>query len=272
MKSKLLSLPYIFWLIIFILIPTFLVVIFAFIDENYNFTTKWIIESGNYIGILFKSIYFAIISTLICFIIAFPIAFILSRSKKYIQKTLLMLIILPMWMNLLLRTYAWMTLLENNGIINQFLNFIGLGKINIINTPYAIILGMVYNYLPFMILPLYSVMTKIEKSIIEAAQDLGANYFVILCKILLPLSLSGIVAGITMVFVPSVSTFIISRMLGGGGNLLFGDIIEQQFIGSTYNPYMGSAMSLFLMIIILIIMWITNMIDKNKEDRQGMLL
>ncbi len=270
MKSKFVSLPYVIWMIVFITIPLLLVVFFSFTNENGIFTLEWITRITKYFPVLLKSIWLALIATIISFVLGFPLSFIISRSNFSKQKTLLMLVMLPMWMNFLLRTYAWLTLLENNGIINKLLGYIGLGPFELINTQGAVVLGMVYNYIPFMILPLYSIMTKIDKSVIEASQDLGANGFKVLTKIILPLSLPGIISGITMVFVPSVSTFIISRMLGGGTSTLIGDIIEEQFIGNTYNPNLGSALSLMLMVIILIIMGITNRFD-NKEMK-GVLL
>ena len=173
-------------------------------------------------------------------------------------------------MNFLLRTYGWMTLLENEGLINKLAGLVGLGPFHMINTQGAVVLGMVYNYLPFMILPLYSIMVKIDKSIIEAAQDLGANNFHVIFRILMPLSLPGIISGITMVFVPSISTFVISKLLGGGSNMLIGDLIEQQFLGTTYNPYLGSALSLVLMVIMLVIMGIINSI--GEDEMEGMLI
>lgn len=182
-----------------------------------------------------------------------------------------MLVMLPMWMNFLLRTYAWMTLLENTGLINRLLGLVGLGPFQMINTQGAVVLGMVYNYIPYMILPLYSVMVKIEPHIIEAAQDLGADSLNVLWKVLIPLSKSGIVTGITMVFVPAASTFIISKMLGGGTNLMVGDLIEMQFLGNAYNPNLGSAISLLLMVLILICMFVMKSID-TEEEMEGMLL
>ena len=183
---------------------------------------------------------------------------------------MLMLVMLPMWMNFLLRTYAWMTLLEKNGLINRFLGLFGVGPLEMINTEGAVVLGMVYNYLPFMILPLYSVMVKIDKSVIEAAQDLGSNSFHVFSKVIFPLSLPGVMSGITMVFVPAISTFIISKMLGGGSNLLVGDLIELQFLGNAYNPNLGAAMSLVLMVIILICMGIMNRF--GDEESKGMII
>ena len=183
-----------------------------------------------------------------------------------------MLIMLPMWMNFLLRTYAWMTLLEKNGWINRALSLIGLGPFEMINTQGAVVLGMVYNYLPFMILPLYSVMTKIENHTIEAAQDLGAGSVRVFTKVVIPLSMPGIASGITMVFVPAVSTFIISRMLGGGANMLIGDLIDLQFLGNSYNPNLGAAISLVLMVFILLCMSITNQLDNGDEEMEGKML
>ncbi|MEG0395424.1 MAG: ABC transporter permease, partial [Oscillospiraceae bacterium] len=203
------------------------------------------------------SIILAAIATVICLVIAYPLSFMLSRMRASKQKIMLMLVMLPMWMNFLLRTYAWMTLLERNGIINRVLGMVGIGPFEMINTQGAVVLGMVYNYLPFMILPLYTIMVKIDDSIIEAAEDLGAGRTRVLTKVLIPLSMPGITTGITMVFVPSISTFIISRMLGGGSNLLIGDLIEMQFLGNSYNYNLGSAMSLVLMVIVLLCMSFT---------------
>lgn len=184
---------------------------------------------------------------------------------------MIMLIMLPMWMNFLLRTYAWMTLLENNGLINKLLGFLGLGPFEMINTQGAVVLGMVYNYLPFMILPLYSVMVKIENSLVEAASDLGCSASDTMKHVLLPLSMPGVTTGIIMVFVPSVSTFVISRMLGGGSFMLIGDLIEMQFLGNAYNPNLGAAISMVLMFIILICMALTNLF-KDPEEKEGLLL
>ena len=182
---------------------------------------------------------------------------------------MLMIVMLPMWMNFLLRTYAWMTLLGNNGLINSFLGLFGAGPFKLLNTEGAVVLGMVYNYLPFMILPLYSVMVKIDKSVLEAASDLGCNSRKTMLKVVFPLSLPGVLSGITMVFVPAISTFIISRMLGGGGNLLIGDLIEMQFLGNSYNMNLGAAISLVLMVIVLLIMTIMN---RFNADDDGVVL
>ena len=183
-----------------------------------------------------------------------------------------MLVMLPMWMNFLLRTYAWMTLLEDNGIINTALATLGLPKLHMINTSGAVVLGMVYNYIPYMILPLYSALAKMDHSVIEAAQDLGANQRRVFTKVIFPLSMPGVISGITMVFVPAVSTFIISKMLGGGSNLLIGDLIDMQFLGSAYNPNLGSAISLVLMVLILICMGIMNQFDDGETRGGGLMI
>ena len=268
--NKWLSLPYVVWSIAFVVIPLVLVVVLAFTDKTGSFTMENIQKITDYSSIFVKSINLAVIATVICFLIGYPLAYIISRSKENVQRNMILLIMLPMWMNFLLRTYGWMTLLENEGIINKLLGMIGLGPFEMINTQGAVVLGMVYNYLPFMVLPLYSILVKIDGSIIEAAQDLGANWFKVLLRVLLPMSLPGIVSGVTMVFVPSVSTFIISRMLGGGSNMLIGDLIEMQFLGGTYNPYLGSALSLVLMVVMLLIMAVLNSME--EDDMEGMLV
>ena len=225
------------------------------------------ILSGLLVVIL--SLLLAAEATIICLVLAFPVGYFLSRLRANKQHIMLMLVMLPMWMNFLLRTYAWMTLLEKNGLINKLLGLFGIGPFNMINTSGAVVLGMVYNYLPYMILPLYTAMTKIDNSVVEAAQDLGANVFQILGRVLIPLSKPGIATGITMVFVPAVSTFIISRMLGGGANLLIGDLIELQFLGNSYNLNLGSAMSLVLMVIVLLCMSFTSSFD--EEEMEGVM-
>lgn len=265
-KNKKLATPYLIWMVAFIVIPLALVVYFAFTDKAGKFTLDNILGLGEYTTVFFRSLLLAAIATAICLVIAYPISFMLSRMRAGRQGIVLMLVMLPMWMNFLLRTYAWMTLLERNGLINRFLGIFGIGPFNMINTSGAVVLGMVYNYLPYMILPLYTAMLKIDSSIIEAAEDLGAGFWNKLFKILIPLSKQGINTGITMVFVPSVSTFIISRMLGGGSNLLIGDLIELQFLGNSYNYNLGSAMSLILMVVVLLCMSFTGEFDnKNME-------
>ena len=236
-KSKFAAIPYLVWMLIFIIVPLGMVLFFGFTTKGGEFTFDNFTGIAKYAHVFWKSIYLSVIATVICLILAFPLGFLMSRMSEVGQRTMLMLIMLPMWM---------------------------------INTKGAVVLGMVYNYLPFAITPLHSIMVKIDKSVIEAAQDLGANGFRVFTRVLLPLSIPGIITAITMVFVPSVSTFIISRMLGGGQNILIGDLIEQQFLGSVYNPYVGSAMSLILMVIILLIMSVINHFD--DDEMEGMIV
>ena len=242
----------------------------AFTTKSGAFTLENITALGDYTTVFVRSLLLAAIATVICLVLAFPVGYWLSRLPVSSQRMMQMLVILPMWMNFLLRTYAWMSLLENNGLINRFLGLFGIGPFEMINTQGAVVLGMVYNYLPYMILPLYTAMVKIDNSIIEAAQDLGADIFRVLGRVLIPLAMPGIATGITMVFVPSVSTFIISRMLGGGDTMLVGDLIELQFLGNSYNYNLGSAMSLVLMVIVLLCMSLTNT-SGNKDGVEGVM-
>lgn len=263
--KKLISAPYLLWMAVFIIVPLIMVAYFAFTTADGAFTLDNLAAVSQYSNIFIRSIWLAAIATVICLIISYPLALILVRIDKSYQSTVLMIVMLPMWMNFLLRTYAWMTLLGNNGLINAFLGLFGLGPFKMLNTQGAVVLGMVYNYLPFMILPLYNVLAKLDKNVIEAAQDLGCNNTRTLLKVIVPLSMPGIMSGITMVFVPAISTFIISRMLGGGSNLLIGDLIEMQFLGNSYNPNLGAAISLVLMVIILLIMTILNQFDEDDD-------
>ncbi len=263
--KKIVSAPYLLWMAVFIIVPLLMVAYFAFTTADGGFTLDNLAAVSQYTNIFIRSIWLAALATVICLIIAYPLALILSKIEKSYQSTVLMIVMLPMWMNFLLRTYAWMTLLGNNGVINAFFGLFGLGPFKMLNTQGAVVLGMVYNYLPYMILPLYTVISKIDKRVIEAAQDLGCNSMKTLIKVTIPLSLPGIMSGITMVFVPAISTFIISRMLGGGSNLLIGDLIEMQFLGNSYNPNLGAAISLVLMVIILLIMTILNQFDADDD-------
>ena len=269
-KSRFAAVPYIIWMAIFIIVPLGLVCWYALTDATGAFTIENLADIGQYTNVFARSMWLAAIATVICLFLAFPLSFMISRLSGAKQALMLLLIMLPMWMNFLLRTYSWMSLLENNGLINRLLGLIGLGPFDMINTQGAVVLGMVYNYLPFMIMPLYSVMTKIDQSVIEAAQDLGASPLKVTTKILIPLSMPGISTGIIMVFVPAISTFIISRMLGGGGNLLIGDLIEMQFLGNAYNPHLGSAMALVLMVLVLLCMSMAGTLD--NDDVEDMLV
>ena len=244
--DKKLAYPYFVWMVLFTVVPLFIVVYYAMTDAEGNFTLNNLTSISGYGSVFARSLLLALIATVICLIIAFPVGYFLSRLRVNKQHIMLMLVMLPMWMNFLLRTYAWMGLLSVNGPVNTLLGFIGLGPYTMLNTSGAVVLGMVYNYVPYMILPLYTSMTKIDQSLVEAAQDLGANT--------------------TMVFVPAVSTFVISRMLGGGSNLLIGDLIEMQFLGNSYNLNVGSAMSLVLMIIVLLCMSFTSSFDEDEME------
>lgn len=258
--------PYLVWMAAFIVVPLFIVIWYALTNSEGQPTLENLAAIGRYSSVFARSLLLAAEATIICLVLAFPVGYFLSRLRANKQHIMLMLVMLPMWMNFLLRTYAWMTLLERNGLINRLLGLFGLGPVEMINTSGAVVLGMVYNHLPYMILPLYTAMTKIDDSVIEAAQDLGCNTFKVVTRVLIPLSGPGIATGITMVFVPAVSTFIISRMLGGGSNLLIGDLIELQFLGNSYNLNLGSAMSLVLMVIVLLCMSFTSSFDESEME------
>lgn len=266
MSKKLLSGPYIMWMIGFIIIPLALIVVYGLTDRSGAFTLANVISivTPEHAKALWLSLELSFVSTVLCLILAYPLAMIL-RSRGIGQGSFIVFIfILPMWMNFLLRTLAWQTLLEKNGVINGILSTLHLPAQSLINTPGAIILGMVYNFLPFMVLPIYNVLMKIDDNVISAARDLGANTFQVLFRILLPLSIPGIVSGITMVFVPALTTFVISNLLGGSKILLIGNVIEQEFTkGSNWN--LGSGLSLVLMIFILISMALIAKYDKNGE-------
>lgn len=264
------AVPYMIWMVLFIAVPLLLVVYFALTDPAGNFTIANISAAGEYFPVLLRSLKLAAVATLLCLVISYPLAYILSRRQGFRKQTLLMLLMLPMWMNFLLRTFAWMTILENNGLLNQLFMAIGIGQVRMINTQGAVVLGMVYNYIPFMILPLYNVMSKIGNDVIEAAHDLGAGSIGVMTRVVIPLSMPGVSTGITMVFVPAISTFIISKMLGGGTNQLIGDIIDLQFLGNSYNPNLGSAISLVLMVVVLLCMSIMGNLD--EEGMEGRIL
>ena len=265
---KILAFPYIIWMIGFTIIPLSLIFIYGLTtrDGSFTFVNVLSIFTRDHFKALMLSIALSIISTIICLIMAFPLALTLKGKKLNKGSLIVFIFILPMWMNFLLRTLAWLSLLEKNGIINTVLKFMHLPGLNIINTPAAIILGMVYNYLPFMVLPIYNVLEKIDDNTINAARDLGANTLQTIIKVIIPLSIPGIVSGITMVFVPALTTFVISNILGGSKVLLIGNVIEQEFTkGSNWN--LGSGLSLIMMIFILISM---AFIAKYDKDGEGM--
>lgn len=280
MKSKrsLLALPYVIWMALFVVAPIIVVVIYAFTTASFDPTLANFAGMGTYVSIFARSFQLAIIATIICLLIGYPISYVMAKEGPGFQRIATVLIMLPMWINFLLRTYSWMAILENNGLLNQFFDAIGLFDLinsifgtdieyfRMIRTQGAVVLGMVYNYLPFMILPIYSVIVKLDRSLLEAAQDLGANSASVFRKVIFPLSLPGILSGITMVFVPAVSTFAISRLLGGGTHTMLGDLIELQFLGGAYNPHLGSAIALVMMVIVIICMWVMNRFGEGEEQ------
>ena len=280
MKNKLshFAIPYVIWMALFVVAPILIVVIYAFSSASGGFTLANFARMGTYAVVFTRSFKLAIIATIICLLIGYPVSYIMSKEGPRFQRIAMVLIMLPMWMNFLLRTYSWMSIMENNGLLNQLFQKIGLialynqvfgtdlSYFRLINTQGAVVLGMVYNYLPFMILPIYSVIIKLDRSLIEAAHDLGANTFNVFRRVILPLSLPGVLSGITMVFVPSVSTFAISKMLGGGTEMMLGDLIEQQFLGGAYNPQLGAAISLVMMVIVVVCMWVMNRFGEGEEQ------
>lgn len=272
MKKNIASFPFTVWIILFTVIPLLLVLLFSLTEGNVQNIKemKFTLDNfkrflqPNYLNVLGRSAGLALISTIICLVLGYPMAMILSNMEEKKRNFWVLLFIVPMWMNFLLRTYAWMTLLGKQGLINNFLDFLGLPTLNLLYNNGAVILGMVYNFLPFMVLPIYTVLSKIDKSIIEAAEDLGSNRVTVLKKIIFPLSIPGVVSGITMVFMPAVSTFVISRLLGGNRYMLIGNLIEQQFL-TVYDWHFGSAISIIMMIMILIAMGFMERFDKDKE-------
>ena len=258
------SAPYALWCVVFIVAPLCIVAYYAFTDKTGAFTYDNVRGLSLYADTIARSVWFGLVATLICLVLAYPLAYIFARMRASTQKILIMLIMVPMWMNFLLRTYAIMVLFEDTGIINNILANIGLRPLHMINTSGAVIFGMVYNYLPFMVLPLYTSMTKLDGKLVEAARDLGASGFQTLKDVMIPLTSSGIVSGITMVFVPSVSTFYISQKLGGGKYTLIGDVIEMQF-QTAYNYNLGASISLLLMIFILICLFVMNRFGDTDE-------
>ncbi|MDF2511330.1 MAG: putative rane protein [Herbinix sp.] len=264
-RIKLLSFPYIIWMAGFIIIPLVMILFYGLTNKENSFTLENLAAIAEPINLqaLGLALLLSIISTVICLILSYPLSIILNNIKLKSNSLIIFIIILPMWMNFLLRTIAWQNILEKSGTLNTLLTFLHLPTINIINTPAAIILGMVYNYLPFMILPIYNVLIKIDQDVINAARDLGANTLQTFTKIIFPLSLPGVISGITMVFVPSLTTFAISSILGGSKILLMGNVIEQQF--TLGNWHAGSGLSLVLMIFVLLCMAILSKYDKEAE-------
>ena len=260
-----LSLPYMIWMAVFTLIPLGVVVYYALTDPaTGSFSLTNVAALGEYWDELGKSVLYSLISALICLLLGYPVAYFIAHTGKVAQKILYMLVMLPMCMSFLLRTLAWVGLLQDTGIINDFLELIGIGRLQLIRTPGAVILGMVYNYLPYMILPLYAIIVKIDHRLVEAAEDLGCNGVQVFTKVVLPLSMPGILSGITMVFVPAVSTFYISQKLGNTETVLIGDIIEKWFKQGN-NPHLGAALSLVLMILEFVCTGIMNRFGGEEE-------
>ena len=280
MKSKIswLAAPYVVWMALVVVAPIIMVVVYAFTTAGGGFTLDNFARMGTYTAIFTRSFQLALVATIICLLLGYPLAYIMAKEGPGFQRMAMVLIMLPMWVNFLLRTYAWMAILENNGILNNLLASLGffdlinsifgtdLEYFRMIRTQGAVVLGMVYNYLPFMVLPIYSVIIKLDHSLLEAARDLGANTALVFRKVIFPLSLPGVLSGVTMVFVPSVSTFAISRMLGGNNQMLLGNLIEQQFLGGAYNPYLGSAIALVMMIIVIVCMVVMNHFGEGEEQ------
>lgn len=265
-KQKLLATPYFFWAVAFIIIPILMVFYYGFIDSAGHFTMQNIlaIASPEHSKALFLSIRLSLVSTLICLLLAYPLAMILANKSVNQNQFIVLIFILPMWMNFLLRTLSWQTLLEKTGVINSVLRFLSLPTLDIINTDAAIILGMVYNFLPFMVLPIFNSLSRMDQDLINAARDLGANNVKTFCRIIFPLSLPGVISGITMVFVPALTTFVISSLLGGSKILLIGNVIEQEFTQAS-NWNLGSGLSMVLMLFIILSMIVTAIFDKDGE-------
>lgn len=277
--------PYVIWMALFVVIPILIMLVYsltaevetasgtAFAGSLENFTGMTL-----YMNVFGRSFWLALVATVICLLIGYPVAYLMSREGPGFQRVAMALIMLPMWMNFLLRTYSWMAILENNGLLNQLFQRLGvislynrltgsdIDHFQMIRTSGAVVLGMVYNYLPFMILPIYTVLTKLDHRLTEAAEDLGANAAAVFRRVTLPLSVSGIISGVTMVFVPSVSTFAISRLLGGGTQMMLGDLIENQFLGGAYNPHLGAAISMVMMVIVVICMLVMNHFGDGEEE------
>lgn len=269
-KITLLDKPYFLWAALFIIAPLIMVFIYAITDKSGAFTLNNFAQIPEYFSTILLSVLYGLAATVICLVLGYPFAYFLSKHTERTQRTIVLLVMLPMWMNFLIRTYSLMTILGDSGVINSFLEFLHLSPAHLINTPGAVILGMVYNFLPYMILPIYSVLSKLDGSLIEAAQDLGSNKVYTFRRVILPLSLPGLLSGVTMVFVPCVSTFYITQKLGGGQIVLIGDVIESQF--QTANNYnLGAALSFVLMILIFICLGIMNHFDDGK-DEGGMVI
>ena len=274
MKNKLswFAVPYVGWMALMVVIPILIMVVYAFTTAEFQGTLENFAEMGAYTSVFLRSFRLALVATLVCLLIGYPVSYWMAHEGPGFQRVAMALIMLPMWMNFLLRTYSWMSILENNGLLNQLfravglLDLLGVEYIPMIGTSGAVVLGMVYNYLPFMILPIYSVILKLDGSLLEAARDLGADSRRVFRRVILPLSLPGVLSGVTMVFVPSVSTFAISRLLGGGTQMMLGDLIELQFLGGSYDPHLGAAISMVMMAIVVVCMVVMNRFGEGEGE------
>ena len=274
MKNKLswFAVPYVGWMALMVVIPILIMVVYAFTTAEFQGTLENFAEMGAYTSVFLRSFRLALVATLVCLLIGYPVSYWMAKEGPRFQRIAMMLIMLPMWMNFLLRTYSWMSILENNGLLNQLfravglLDLLGVEYIPMIGTSGAVVLGMVYNYLPVMILPIYSVILKLDGSLLEAARDLGADSRRVFRRVILPLSLPGVLSGVTMVFVPSVSTFAISRLLGGGTQMMLGDLIELQFLGGSYDPHLGAAISMVMMAIVVVCMVVMNRFGEGEGE------
>ena len=265
LSQKMLDKPYLLWSVLFIIVPLVMVVVYAFTDKTGAFTFSNIAQIKNYFPTILLSVLYGLAATVICVLIGYPFAYALSKHSVNTQRTMVLLVMLPMWMNFLIRTYSLMTILGDSGVVNNLLNALGLKGVHMINTGGAVIFGMVYNFLPYMILPIYTVLSKLDNSLVEAAHDLGSGRITTFRRVVLPLSLPGLLSGITMVFVPCVSTFYITQKLGGGQIVLIGDVIESQF-QSANNYHLGAALSFVLMILIFVCLGVMNYFDDGTQD------
>lgn len=265
LSQKMLDKPYLLWSVLFIIVPLVMVVFYAFTDKTGAFTFSNIAQIKNYFPTILLSVLYGLAATAICVLIGYPFAYALSKHSVNTQRTMVLLVMLPMWMNFLIRTYSLMTILGDSGVVNNLLNALGLKSVHMINTGGAVIFGMVYNFLPYMILPIYTVLSKLDNSLVEAAHDLGSGRITTFRRVILPLSLPGLLSGITMVFVPCVSTFYITQKLGGGQIVLIGDVIETQF-QSANNYHLGAALSFVLMILIFVCLGVMNYFDDGTQD------
>lgn len=266
--------PYIIWSAIFVVIPLLLVLFFSLVSTEgggYRITLEHFgrFMEPIYLSVFFRSVKLAVLSTLLCILIGYPAALLLSKAEPRIRNTLVLLFILPMWMNFLLRTYAWMAILGKNGFVNNLLELLHLPAMSLLYNESAVLLGMVYNFLPFMVLPIYTVLIKMDSALLEAAEDLGADSWTRFMRVILPLSLPGVLSGITMVFMPAVSTFVISSLLGGGQYMLIGNLVEQQFL-VVGDWQFGSAISMVMMIMILLSMWVLSRFEATEEGGTGL--